>query len=147
MRLRSRLLPVHASGRALRLGVLLGVAACSGPAQAGESDIAARIAGGLRQRVDIAGEPAQTFDIEQRLRRYNVSSVSLAVIRDSKIVWAGVYRQPSARAADTDTLYQAASISKGVTGALAQRLARTNELALDVPVDACLRPWVLPAGQ
>lgn len=109
--------------------------------------MAGLIAGGLRQRVDIAGEPAQTFDIQQRLRRYQVSSASVAIIRDSKIVWAGVYRQPSAPAADIDTLYQAASISKGVTGALAQRLARSNKLQLDVPVDACLRPWTLPAGQ
>ena len=116
-------------------------------AQKAASARTGRIAGGLRQRVDIAGEPAQTFDIGQRLRRYQVSSVSLAVIRDGKIVWAGVYRQPSAPAADTDTLYQAASISKGVTGALAQRLARSNKLQLDVPVDACLRPWTLPAGQ
>ncbi|MDQ2823278.1 MAG: serine hydrolase [Pseudomonadota bacterium] len=47
-------------------------------------------------------------------------------------------------AADTDTLYQAASISKGVTGALAQRLAGSTGLQLDDPVDACLRPWTLP---
>ena len=85
MRIRLWLLPVHASGRALRLGALVGVAACSGCAHAGESDIAGRIAGGLRQRVDIAGETAQTFDIQQRLRRYKVSSVSVAVIRDGKI--------------------------------------------------------------
>lgn len=147
MRLRLWLLPVHASSRALRLGALLGVAACSGPAHAGESDIAERIASGLRQRVDIAGEPKQTFDIQQRLRRYKVSSVSVAVIRDGKIAWAGVYRQPSAPAADTDTLYQAASISKGMTGALAQRLTGSNKLQLDSPVDACLRPWSLPSGQ
>ena len=147
MHFRPWLLPVHASGRALRLGALLAVAAGSVPAHAGEPDMAGLVAGGLRQRVEIAGEPPQTFDIQQRLRRYQVSSASVAVIRDGKIVWAGVYRQPSAPAADTDTLYQAASISKGVTGALAQRLARSNKLQLDVPVDACLRPWTLPAGQ
>src|SRR5450830_200015 len=147
MRIRAWRLPVRASGRALRLGALLAVAACSGTVHADESDIAGRIAGALRQRVDIAGEPAQTFDIQQRLRRYKVASVSVAVIRDGKIAWAGVYRQPSAPAADTDTLYQAASISKGVAGVLAQRLAASNKLQLDSPVDACLRPWTLPAGQ
>jgi CubicO group peptidase (beta-lactamase class C family) len=139
--------PAHISGGALRLGVWLGMAACSGFAHAETSGVPERIANGLRPRVDIAGEPAQTFDIQQRLRRYQVASASVAVIRDGKIAWAGVFRQPSAPAANTDTLYQAASISKGVTGALAQRLAGSNQLQLDAPVDACLRPWPLLAGQ
>ncbi|WP_296945632.1 serine hydrolase [uncultured Massilia sp.] len=117
------------------------------PAARGDGDPATRIAGGLRQRIAIEGEPVPTFDIQDRLRRYHVASVSIAVIRRGKIDWAGVHAVPAAGPVDTGTLYQAASISKGLTGVLAQRLARAGTLQLDTPVDACLAPWRLPAGR
>jgi CubicO group peptidase (beta-lactamase class C family) len=127
--------------------LLLAAAAGTMSAAAAEFDIGARIGDGLQQRVAIAGEPAATFNIQQRMQRYRVASVSVAVIRNGKIAWAGVYRQPAAPRIDTDTVYQAASISKGIAGALAHRLARGGKLELDAPVDACLKPLALPAGK
>ncbi|MFS2137294.1 serine hydrolase domain-containing protein [Duganella sp. Dugasp56] len=127
--------------------LLLAAAAGSASLAAAEFDIGARIGDGLQQRVAIAGEPAATFNIQQRMQRYRVASVSVAVIRHGEIAWAGVYQQPAAPRIDTDTVYQAASISKGVAGALAHRLARGGKLELDAPVDGCLKPLALPAGK
>ncbi|CAN7714528.1 serine hydrolase domain-containing protein [Duganella sp. LjRoot269] len=117
--------------------LLLATAAGGASVAAAEFDIGARIGDGLQQRVAIAGEPASTFNIQQRMQRYRVAGVSVAVIRNGKIAWAGMYQQAAAPRIDTDTVYQAASISKGIAGALAHRLARGGKLELDAPQQLC----------
>jgi CubicO group peptidase (beta-lactamase class C family) len=133
-----------AAPSAPRAGAAAVAAAVAVPSDGG--DPGARIALGLRPRIAIVGEPVPVYAIEERLRRYRVGSASVAVIRAGQVAWTGVFAVPGT-AADTETLYQAASISKGVTGVLAQRLARVGRVRLDAPVDACLGDWRLPPGK
>src|SRR5579872_2935506 len=57
------------------------------------------------------------FTLAQLMDRFHVPAVSVAVIRDFKIQWArawGVADVQSGEPADTETMFQAASISKPV---------------------------------
>jgi CubicO group peptidase (beta-lactamase class C family) len=68
--------------------------------------------------VRIAGEPASSAPLAERLRHYRVPAVSVAVMDSGKIVWArawGVADEATGRAATAATLFQAASISKALT--------------------------------
>jgi CubicO group peptidase (beta-lactamase class C family) len=130
-------------GRCLIL--LLAVAA---PAFAGQSADIARVEGGLRAPVILAGQPAATRKLLDEMHRLHVPGVSIAVIRKGKIAWTRGYGVayaggPSITAA---SLFQAASISKPVTAMAALRLAERGELDLDAGINTVLTSWQLPPG-
>lgn len=126
-------------------------AAAASPACAGPDDVATHrraVEAGLLQRVALAGQVQPRFALRDRMARYRVPAVSLAVIDQGRIAWAAAYALgPSAgRPISERTLFQAASISKSFTGALAMRLAEAGKLDLDVPVETYL-PIRLPPGE
>jgi len=123
------------------------ISACTPRPQAPEpraDDTATRIrnvAAGLTGPNIVRGEPAG-FAIEERMRRYNVPAVSVAVIDGGRIAWArawGVTTAGGQAPADTATLFQAASISKPVAAAAALRLVERGMLHLDGDVNTQLR--------
>jgi CubicO group peptidase (beta-lactamase class C family) len=86
----------------------------------------------------------------ERMDRWNVEAVSVAVIHDFEVVWAqawGLADREEGTAATTETLFQAGSISKpvGATGAL--RLVEEGRVELDVPVNDYLTSWSLPDNE
>ena len=102
---------------------------------------------GLLPAVVPAGQPATSWTLAERMQRYGVPAVSIAVIDDGRIAWARGYGVRRAGAADsvTDmTLFQAASISKPVAAAGALRLVRQGRLGLDDDVNGRLRTWRVP---
>ena len=94
----------------------------------------------------------QGFDsltIQQLMQRFKVPGVSVAVIRDFKIHWArayGVADVETGRAADVNTPFQAASISKPVTAMAALRLAQEGKLSIDADINSILKSWKVPAS-
>jgi len=81
------------------------------------------------------------------MERFHVPGVSVAVIRDFQIHWAkayGVADAKSGRAVQTDTPFQAASISKPVAAMAALKLVQEKKLALDEDVNKELTTWKLP---
>ena len=81
------------------------------------------------------------------LERLQVPGVSVAVIKDFKIHWAkayGVADAQSARLADSNTRFQAASISKPVTALAAMRLVQAKRLSLDADINTVLKSWQVP---
>lgn len=87
------------------------------------------------------------FNIEERMHFYNISSISIAVINNSKIAWAKAYGLADVndnRKADTHTLYQAASISKSINALCILKLAQEGKLDLDKDIRACLKTWTFP---
>jgi CubicO group peptidase (beta-lactamase class C family) len=72
------------------------------------------------------------------MQRDRVPGASVAVIRD------GAVADRIAIGADPQTLFEAASISKVVTGLAVLRLAEQGRLDLDRPVNQMLRSWTLP---
>lgn len=83
------------------------------------------------------------------MMHYNVPGVSLAVIAGGRIEWArayGVAEAGGTRAADTATLFQAASIGKVVTATAALRLVAQHRLDLDRDVNEYLAGWKVPGS-
>jgi CubicO group peptidase (beta-lactamase class C family) len=104
-------------------------------------------------RVEGAQSPnRQGFDsltIQELMQRFKVPGVSIAVIKDFKIHWARAYGMAdveTGRAADVNTLFQAASISKPVTAMAALRLAQEGKLSIDADINSILKSWKVPAS-
>ncbi|MGH7561851.1 MAG: serine hydrolase domain-containing protein, partial [Gemmatimonadales bacterium] len=89
-------------------------------------------------------------ELLDRMRRYHVPGLSLAVIEGWKIVHAkgyGVTEFGGKTAVDTTTLFQAGSISKPVFASGVMRLVEQGKLSLDVDVNNLLKSWQLPASR
>jgi CubicO group peptidase (beta-lactamase class C family) len=130
------------------LAVLIAFDSCSAlrPDRSAEKRIAA-VEMGLDPPVVVAGEPIEKWTIAMQMRRLHVPAVSVAVINDYKIDWArawGVTEAGGKRPATSDTLFQAASISKPVASMAAMRLAQDGRLNLDANVNDYLTTWKVP---
>ena len=103
---------------------------------------------GLKPHVVVAGEPG--WSLAERMAHYNVNAVSLAVIDDYEIVWAEAFGLADAEEgipATTETLFQAASVSKPVAAAGVLAAAQAGELDLDAPIHSILTSWTLPDNE
>jgi CubicO group peptidase (beta-lactamase class C family) len=81
------------------------------------------------------------------MRHYNVPGVSIAVIHKYTLEWAkgyGVLEAGGADAVTTETLFQAASISKPVTAMGILSLAQEGRLKLDGEANQYLSTWRIP---
>jgi CubicO group peptidase (beta-lactamase class C family) len=90
-----------------------------------------------------------SLTLQQLMQRAHVPAVSIAVIRNFKIHWAksyGVADLQTGAPADTETLFQAASISKPVTAMALLKAAQDGKLSIDDDVNTLLRTWKLPDG-
>ncbi|MGH6718839.1 MAG: serine hydrolase domain-containing protein [Alphaproteobacteria bacterium] len=103
-------------------------------------------AAAMMARVEAAQTPNRqgldALTLPEVMRRFRVPGVSVAVIRDFQIHWAkayGVADVSSGRPVQTDTPFQAASISKPVTAMAALRLMQSEPLGLDDDVNLHLK--------
>ena len=75
-----------------------------------------QIENSLRGAYYLVGDPLKS--ISEMMVERKTPAVSVAVVEDQQVVWTGAYGQVSKEAENsvtTDTLFQAASISKPVT--------------------------------
>jgi len=108
----------------------------------------ARIENGLLPRVRVEGEPGWTLG--ERMDRWNVEAVSVAVIDDFDVAWArawGMADREEGKPATTGTLFQAGSISKPVAATGTLRMVEEGMLDLDTPVNEYLTSWHLPENE
>ncbi|KRE88826.1 hypothetical protein ASG87_09685 [Frateuria sp. Soil773] len=85
----------------------------------------------------------------QMMSALHVPGVSVAIIDDYRIAWAGgvgATAERNGHPVDADTLFQAASISKPVTATGALWLVSQGRLDLDQDVNARLVRWKVPAN-
>lgn len=103
-----------------------------------------RVEGGLRPSVMYEGQP--TWTIAERMRRFKVPGISIAVVSHGKLLWARGYGVTAAmsRPIDTGTLFQAASITKPVSALMALTLVDDGLVSLDENVNEKLRSWHVP---
>lgn len=97
-----------------------------------------------------AGVPIPEDALRKVMEQHRVPGVSVAVIHDGRIDWAkgyGVREYGKPERVDTITLFQAASISKPVSAAVALRMVERNELALDEDVNRKLESWKVPENK
>src|SRR5262245_28055209 len=130
------------------------VAACasgensaSAPAVVPDSVHLARAITALRPAVEIEGRPQQRWSLAERMAKYKVPGISVAIISGGKIVWAGGFGVKELGTHDSvtaNTLFQAASISKPVTATGMLRLVSQGKVALDTNVNRYLKSWQLP---
>ncbi|MEO8025104.1 MAG: serine hydrolase domain-containing protein [Bryobacteraceae bacterium] len=97
-----------------------------------------------------AADPLSNFDFAARMDFYKVPGVSVAVIDGSKIVWAkgfGVLELGGTAPVTTETLFQAASISKPVAAMAMLKMVEQGKLSLDEPVNVKLKSWKIPENE
>lgn len=90
------------------------------------------------------------LSIDELLERFNVPGVSIAVIRDFDIHWAkgyGIADVESGAAVNTETLFQAASISKPVNAMALLKAAEEGRFSIDEDVNKLLSSWQIPESE
>lgn len=121
--------------RTLLAGLWLIAAAAAAPAHAAEP-------ADIEQGLAIEGL-SRLVSIEEAMGALDVPSASLALIDQDRIALARAYGD----GASTETLYQAASLSKFVTAVGAMRLVDAGRIGLDDDVAARLTSWRIPDNE
>ena len=94
--------------------------------------------------VQIAGQGPTRYTLAERMRQFNIPAVSIAVVNNGKLEWAKAYgylSTDSLQQADTQTLFQAASISKPIAALAALNLVEQGKLSLDADINQYLKSW------
>ena len=85
--------------------------------------------------------------LKERMDFYEVNAVSIAVVKNYKIEWTKAYGFADVtekRPASTNTLFQAASISKSFNSLGVLRLVEAKKLNLDQDINTFLKTWKFP---
>jgi CubicO group peptidase (beta-lactamase class C family) len=108
----------------------------------------------LIQRIEAPQVPnRQGLDgltLQELMKQFHTPGVSIAVIKDFKIHWAkgyGLADVKAGRPVETNTMFQAASISKPVTAMAALKLVQDGRFSLDENVNKILKSWHLPESE
>lgn len=91
--------------------------------------------------------PADPTDIASLIEHYEVPGVSVAVIRDFELDYVeahGVMSETTNEPVTPATLFQAASISKGVSATAVMTLVQEGVVSLDTEINEYLTQWKLP---
>ncbi len=118
------------------------------PAHDNDERVQARVESGLVPAVIVDGQSNRST-ITERMQRWQVPGVGLAVIAGGKLAWAasyGIADGDTGAALTVTTLMQAASVSKPVAAAAAMTLVDDNTLSLDADINTVLRQWRMPAS-
>lgn len=105
---------------------------------------------GLVKNVQIKGDSVQKFNIQERMDHYKVPGVSIAILENGKIKWAkgfGYANTESGSKVDTNTLFQAGSISKPVAALSVLKLVENDSLELNKDVNYYLKNWQVPENK
>ena len=87
------------------------------------------------------------WNIQERMKYHNIHGVSIAVVNDFKLEWARGYGWADTsdkRPVTTQTLFQAASISKSLNAVGVLKLVDKKKLDLNKDINTYLRSWKFP---
>ncbi|MEN5057497.1 serine hydrolase [Sphingobacterium kitahiroshimense] len=122
------------------LGMLVGTASAQTHMTIQEG--ISKVEAGLIPPVRFEGETS--WDIVSRMQFYNVPGVSIAVIKDSKVIWSKTYGYAdldSKTPVTSKTLFQVASMSKPVSAYAALKAVEEGKLDPDSNVNVYLKSW------
>jgi len=105
------------------------------------------IENGLLPAILPTGDSLTSYTLAERMDYYHVPGVSIAILKDGAIHWAkgyGVADSLQGTSVDTNTLFQAGSISKPVAALAALHLVQEGKLNLDTDVNTYLTGWKIP---
>jgi CubicO group peptidase (beta-lactamase class C family) len=99
--------------------------------------------------VRVAGRVPESFSMVDRMQRYGVPGVAVAVVEYGELHWASGYgvRAQGRSPVVPGTLFQAASISKVVNAVGVLALVESGALDLDVDVNSYLKRWRVPDNE
>ena len=92
------------------------------------------------------GHQIKTMTLQEAMTHFKVPAISFAVIQNDKISWVdaiGYTDSDHTKKVNTDTLFQAGSMSKSVAAITALSLVDRGTLNLDSAVNPLLRGWVI----
>ena len=107
-----------------------------------------RVEEGLLPPVLLKGEGGWT--LQKRMKHYKVPGVSIAVINNHAVEWARAYGVKDAATGEpvtTETVFQAASISKTLNATVIMKRVMEEKLSLDENVNTYLKSWQLPDNE
>jgi CubicO group peptidase (beta-lactamase class C family) len=87
------------------------------------------------------------WNLAERMKKYNINGVSIAVIHNYKIEWARGYGYADVsenRPVTENTLFQAASVSKSLNAVGVLRLVQEKKLDLNADINKYLLTWKFP---
>jgi CubicO group peptidase (beta-lactamase class C family) len=97
----------------------------------------------------LTGSISDAALVQRLMKQYKVPGVSIAVIKDFKVVYAVAYGVADAEAGTpmtTRTMLQAASVSKPVAAMVSLKAVQDKLFALDQDVNTILKSWKLPGN-
>lgn len=127
--------------------LFLFISSCTGTSDHSK-DIEA-VENGLTPMVQIKDSVVH-YSIEDRMEHFNVPGVSIALLDNGKIQWAkgyGIANTQNNRTVNSNTLFQAGSISKPLAALSVLKLAEEDRLDLDANVNRYLEDWKLPENK
>jgi CubicO group peptidase (beta-lactamase class C family) len=89
------------------------------------------------------------YTLREIMDRFHVPGLSVAVIKDFKLHWAkgwGLVDVASDAKVDTETMFQAASMSKPVAAMASLKAIQEGKFALDQDINTILKSWKVPPG-
>ncbi|MEJ0029571.1 MAG: serine hydrolase domain-containing protein [Bacteroidota bacterium] len=128
--------------------LLLFFSACT-PKETTTGDITTQVENGLIEG-EVYFEGDKTSTIQERMDFWGVPGVSIAVIKDNKIVWSkayGIMDKETNEPVTTTTLFQAGSISKPVAAYGALKAVENGKLNLTDDVNKFLTTWKIPENE
>lgn len=88
--------------------------------------------------------------IWDKMKMDNVPGVSIAIVTDGKIKWAkgyGIANSKTQAKVNSQTLFQAASITKPITALAVLKLYEEGKIDLDQDVNTYLKRWKIPVSE
>ncbi|MFT4600375.1 MAG: CubicO group peptidase (beta-lactamase class C family) [Arenicella sp.] len=104
----------------------------------------------ITSKVHIEGERPTNYSILQKMEEYSVPGISIAIAKDGKLVYAkgfGIANSKTGSSVDSNTLFQAASISKPLAALSILKLVEKGKIDLDVDVNTYLKAWKIPENK
>lgn len=120
-------------------------ASLKGRAQVADSTQIKAVENNLEGAFRTEGEKPWT--LQERMKRYNIKGLSIAVIRNYKLEWAKGYgwADDSLKIpVTTQTLFQAASISKSLNSVGVMKLVQDKKIDLYADINTYLTSWKFP---
>ena len=108
------------------------------------------IENGLTPAIIVKGGEPLLFSIYDRMLFHKVPGLSIAIVREGKIRWAKGYGEAntdSGALIDTNTIFQAGSISKPLAALAALKLVENDLVDLDLDVNSYLINWKIDENE
>jgi len=111
--------------------------------------VAVAVACAADQAPVVSGRVSDPSVVRDLMKQHNVPGVSIAIIKDFKIVATyayGIADVETGAAVTAETMFQAASISKPVAAMASLKAVQDGRFSLDQDINTILKSWRLPGG-